>query len=106
MTVSVSTRGRGPATDALRATFVACALAATSTVLHAQQLATAAQVGELKQLSIEQLSNVAVTSVTRTSQPLARSAAAVAVVTSGEIASSGAMNVPQAIRYVPGIDVA
>jgi iron complex outermembrane receptor protein len=74
--------------------------------VHAQQLATAAQLGELKQLSIEQLSNVAVTSVTRTPQPLARSAAAAAVVTSGEIASSGAMNVPEAVRYVPGIDVA
>ena len=106
MTVSVSTRGRGPATGALRATLVACALGATSSVVHAQQLASAAQVGELKQLSIEQLSNVAVTSVTRTPQPLARSAAAAAVVTSGEISSSGATNVPEAIRYVPGIDVA
>ena len=54
MTVSVSTRGRGPATGALRATLVAGALAVTSSILHAQQLATAAQVGELKQLSIEQ----------------------------------------------------
>jgi hypothetical protein len=72
----------------MRAVLLAGAFAAMSSVVHAQQLAAATQVGELKQLSIEQLSNVAVTSVTRTAQPLAKSA--VAVVTSGEIASSGA----------------
>ena len=105
MTLSVSTRGRGPATGALRVVLVASVLAATSTVLRAQQLA-ATQVGELKRLSIEQLTNVEVTSVTRSPQALSQSAAAVAVVTSGEIASSGAMNVPEAIRYVPGIHVA
>jgi outer membrane receptor for ferrienterochelin and colicin len=33
-------------------------------------------------------------------------AAAVAVVTSDPIESSGAMNIPEAIRYVPGINVA
>lgn len=77
------------------------ALAATSPLLHAQQLA-ANQVNQLKQLSIEQLTNVMVTSVTRGPEPLSRSAAAVALVTSGEIESSGAMNVPEAIRYVPG----
>ncbi|HEX4267413.1 MAG TPA: TonB-dependent receptor [Steroidobacteraceae bacterium] len=80
-------------------------LVAISPVLHAQQLA-GNQVNQLKHLSIEQLTNVMVTSVTRAPQPLARSAAAVAVVTSGQIASSGAMNVPEAIRYVPGINVA
>jgi iron complex outermembrane recepter protein len=105
MTLSASTGGPQSATGALAAVIVAGVFAAASPVLHAQQLA-ATQVGELKQLSIEQLSNVAVTSVTRSPQPLAESAAAVAVVTSGQIASSGAMNVPQAIRYVPGIDVA
>jgi iron complex outermembrane receptor protein len=81
------------------------ALAATSPALHAQQLA-ANQVNQLKQLGIEQLTDVMVTSVTRAPQPLARSAAAVGVVTSGQISSSGAMNVPEAIRYVPGINVA
>ena len=106
MTLSASTRGREPGTGVrLRAALLAGALAATSTVLHAQQLA-AAQVDELKRLSIEQLTNVMVTSVTRGPQPLSRSAAAVAVVTSEQLASSGAMSIPEAIRYVPGIHVA
>jgi iron complex outermembrane recepter protein len=108
MMLSVSTRGPGPTCGALRyarAVLVVGVLAATSPVLHAQQLA-GNQVNQLKQLSIEQLTNVMVTSVTRAPQPLARSAAAVAVVTSSQIESTGAMNVPEAIRYVPGINVA
>ncbi|MGH8198942.1 MAG: TonB-dependent receptor plug domain-containing protein [Steroidobacteraceae bacterium] len=106
MTLSASTRGREPVTAAvLRAMLVLSALAAASPALQAQQLA-ANQVNQLKQLSIEQLTNVMVTSVTRGPEPLARSAAAVAVVTSGQIASTGAMNVPEAIRYVPGINIA
>jgi len=89
----------------LRSVVLAGALAATTSILYAQQ-ASGTQVNELKRLSIEQLADVEVTSVTRGPQPLSRSAAAVAVVTSGQIASSGAMNVPEAIRYVPGINVA
>ena len=105
MTLSASTRGHEPATGVLRAVLAAAALAVASPVLRAQQLA-ATQVNELKRLSIEQLTNVVVTSVTRGPQPLSSSAAAVAVVTGAEIASSGAMNVPEAIRYVPGLNVA
>jgi iron complex outermembrane recepter protein len=106
MTLSTSTRGHGPTPTggALRAALVVGALAAMLPA-HAQQLA-ANQVNQLKQLSIEQLTSVMVTSVTRGPQPLSRSAAAVAVVTGGQIESSGAMNVPEAIRYVPGINVA
>jgi iron complex outermembrane receptor protein len=105
MTLSSSTRGRQPATRALRTVLAAGALAAVSPLLRAQP-SPATQVNELKQLSIEQLTQVEVTSVTRGPQPLARSAAAVAVVSGDEIARSGAMSIPEAIRYVPGIDVA
>jgi len=105
MTLSASTRGREPVTAALCAVLVVGALGAAAPTLHAQPLA-ADQVNQLKQLSIEQLTNVMVTSVTRAPQPLSRSAAAAAVVTSGQIEDSGAMNVPEAIRFVPGINVA
>ncbi|MGH8318835.1 MAG: TonB-dependent receptor plug domain-containing protein [Steroidobacteraceae bacterium] len=104
--LSASTRGREPGIIApLRLALVAGMLAAAAPLLHAQQLA-ANQVNQLKQLSIEQLTNVVVTSVTRGPQPLSQAAAAVAVVTSDQIESSGAMSVPEAIRYVPGINVA
>jgi iron complex outermembrane recepter protein len=107
-TLSTSTRGHEPISAIsrrVRAVVAAYALAAVSPVLHAQQLA-ANQVNQLKQLSIEQLTNVMVTSVTRGPKPLSRSAAAAAVVTSDQIERSGAMNVPEAIRYVPGINIA
>ncbi len=105
MTLSASIRGREPAPGALRAMLVAGALAAVSPMARAQPSPTT-QVNELKQLSIEQLTNVEVTSVTRGPQPLSEAAAAVAVVTSDQIARAGAMNVPEAIRYVPGLNVA
>ncbi len=105
MVVSGSTRGHGPAAGTLRAALVACAAAAVSPVVRAQQMPTT-QVSELKQLSIEQLANVEVTSVSRGPQPLSQAAAAVAVVTSDQIARAGAMSVPEAIRYVPGLNVA
>lgn len=105
MTLSASPRGHRPVTGALCAVFVAGALIAASPGLRAQP-AAGEQVGALKRLSIEELANVEVTSVTRGPQPLSRSAAAVAAVTSQQIASSGAMNIPEAIRYVPGIHVA
>jgi iron complex outermembrane receptor protein len=105
MTLSAWTRGHEPATGLLRAALAVGALAAASPALQARP-AAAAQLEELKQLSIAQLANVQVTSVTRAPQPLSQSAAAVAVVTSGQIARSGASNIPEAIRYVPGLDVA
>lgn len=105
MTLSAATRGHGSATGVLRAVLAAGALVVASPALRAQQLA-ATQVNQLKRLSIEQLTNVVVTSVTRGPQALSSSAAAVAVVTDDEIASSGVMNIPEAIRYVPGLHVA
>jgi iron complex outermembrane receptor protein len=101
--LSASTRGRKPGTG-LRTALLAGALGAASPLLRAQP-ASAGQLNELKQLSIAQLANVEVTSVTRGPQPLSQSAAAVAVVTGREIERSGAMSIPEAIRYVPGIDV-
>ncbi|MFN7985229.1 MAG: TonB-dependent receptor plug domain-containing protein [Vicinamibacterales bacterium] len=57
-------------------------------------------------MSIEDLMNVDVTSVSRTNQRLADAAAAVFVVTSEDIRRSGATNIPDALRLVPGIQVA
>lgn len=105
MTLSASMRGHRPAWRGLRAVLVVGTVITASPTLQAQQL-LASQVNELKHLSIEQLADVTVTSVTRGPQPLSRSAAAVAAVTGGQIVSSGAMSIPEAIRDVPGIHVA
>ncbi|MGH6635534.1 MAG: TonB-dependent receptor plug domain-containing protein, partial [Gammaproteobacteria bacterium] len=60
----------------------------------------------LKRLSIEELMDVEVTSVSRTAESLEGAAAAVAVVTNEDIRRSGATSVPEALRLVPGIHVA
>ena len=47
-----------------------------------------------------------VTSVSRTSEPISRTPAAVYVITNEMIKRSGARNIPEALRYVPGLQVA
>lgn len=60
----------------------------------------------LADLSLEQLSSVEVTSVSKSTQNLQSAAAAITVVTGEEIRRSGATSVPDALRFVPGINVA
>ncbi len=64
------------------------------------------RVTELAKLSIEELIAIKVTSVLRTPQSLAESPAAVHVVTSEEIRRSGAADIPELLRTVPGVQVA
>jgi len=60
----------------------------------------------LKRLSIEQLMDVEVTSVSKTRESLLSAAAAVSLVTDEDIRRSGATTVPEALRFVPGLFVA
>jgi len=60
----------------------------------------------LKALSLEELMDVQVTSVSRTEENLAGAAAAISVVTSEDIRRSGATTVTEALRFVPGMHVA
>jgi iron complex outermembrane receptor protein len=61
---------------------------------------------DLSQLSLEDLLNVQVTSVSRKEQSLSRTAAAVSVITAEDIRRSGATNIPDLLRTVPGVHVA
>lgn len=61
---------------------------------------------ELIDLSLEELLNVEVTSVSRRSQSLSTAAAAAFVVTEQDIRRSGATTIPDVLRMVPGINVA
>jgi iron complex outermembrane receptor protein len=63
-------------------------------------------VDELEQLSIEQLMEMEVTSVSKKPQKLSDSAAAIHVITQEDIRRSGATNIPDALRMVPGMHVA
>lgn len=60
----------------------------------------------LKKLSVEELVDVDVTSVSKYPEKFSEAAAAVAVLTSEDIERSGVTNIPDALRLVPGLDVA
>src|SRR5580704_1722756 len=66
----------------------------------------AAQQTDLTQLSIEDLKNTRGTSVSKKDQSLSRTAAAIFVITADAIQRSGATNIPDLLRMVPGVDVA
>ena len=75
-----------------------------TTLLFAQDALTAPS--ELKRLSLEELTNIEITSAARRPEPLAHTAAAVTVLTAEDIHRSGFTSLPDALRLVPGLDVA
>ena len=60
----------------------------------------------LAEASLEQLLDIQVTTVSRKEQKLARTAAAVFVLSAEEIRRSGALTLPDLLRLVPGVQVA
>ncbi len=65
-----------------------------------------AQERDLSQLSIEDLMNVKVTSVSKKEQKLGDSAAAIYVISQEDIRHSGMTSIPELLRMVPGLNVA
>jgi iron complex outermembrane receptor protein len=61
---------------------------------------------DLTQLKLEDLMNMEVTSVSKKEQKISEAASAVFVITSEDIARSGANNIPDLLRMVPGVEVA
>jgi iron complex outermembrane recepter protein len=61
---------------------------------------------DLKRMTIEELMDVDVTSVSRANERLADTAAAVTVITAEDIRRSGATDIPEVLRFVPGLQVA
>src|SRR6266542_113854 len=81
---------------------LACALIAIP--LAAQQQVASAQ--DLNRLSIEELAQIKVTSVSKTEEPLSRAAAAIYVITQDAIRRSGATTLPEILRLAPNLYVA
>ncbi len=61
---------------------------------------------DLTQLSLEQLMELEVTTVARKKQDLWNTAAAIYVLTSEDMRSAGVTSIPEALRLVPGLEVA
>jgi iron complex outermembrane recepter protein len=64
------------------------------------------QTADLTKMNIEDLMNIEVRSVSKKEQKLSRTAAAVFVITQEDIRRSGAENIPDLLRMVPGLQVA
>ena len=79
---------------------LAAALAAAPAA-QAQQVASA----DVQELSIEQLSNVEITSVSKSPQSLSTAAAAAYVITHDDVIRSGATSVPEMLRLAPNLEV-
>lgn len=60
----------------------------------------------LVDLSLEELSNIRVTSVSRRAEPLATAAASVFVITGEDIRRAGAITIMEALRLAPNLQVA
>ncbi len=78
---------------------LACAIATTTP-------AQTAPARDLTDFSLEDLMNIQVTSVSKKEQKLAKTGAAIFVITQEDIRRSGATNIPDLLRMVPGVDVA
>jgi iron complex outermembrane receptor protein len=63
-------------------------------------------VADVQDLSIEQLANVEITSVSRRPEPLNQAAAAIYVITAEDIRRSGAGSLPEVLRLAPNLEVA
>ena len=72
----------------------------------AQQPDSSASAEALKKLSIEQLMNLEVTSVSRRPERLAQAASAIQVITQQDIRRSGASSLPEALRLATNLQVA
>jgi iron complex outermembrane receptor protein len=85
---------------------VALVLLLASAMCAAQVPATLASNQSIADLSIEELSNIQITSVSKKPQRLLDAAASVFVITQDEIARSGAATIVEALRLAPNVQVA
>ena len=76
-------------------------LVALATAIHAQEFSI-----DLAELSLEELMDIEVFSVSRKEGKLSESAAAVFVLTAEDVRRTGATSIPEALRMVPGMEVA
>jgi iron complex outermembrane recepter protein len=88
----------------IRRAGIACALA-LATALSCRSQDGPQKSADLANQSLEDLMNIEVTSVSKKQEKLSRTAAAVFVITQEDIRRSGATNIPDLLRMVPGMDV-
>lgn len=85
---------------------VALLFLATLPVAGQADLTQEPQPEDLKRLSLEELMEIDVTSVSKRTEPLSRAAAAITVLTREDIRRSGVTSLPEALRLVNSLQVA
>ncbi len=73
--------------------------------LRAQSTATNLDLRPLLTMSLEQLTTLKVTSVSKKEERLSEASAAISVITQDDINRSGVTSIPDALRLAPGVDV-
>ena len=94
-------RSLRPSSAALGALLITV-LSSAARADDAQSLAT----GDLSDLSLEQLSNIEVTSVSKRPESIAEAPSSIYVITASDIRRSGAASLPEALRLAPNLQVA
>src|SRR4051812_32955902 len=72
---------------------------------RAQATAAATEIPDLSPLSIEELANLEITSVSKKAQPVSAAPAAVYVITPDQIRRAGAITIPEALELAPNLIV-
>lgn len=87
-----------------RLTAMVCAILGGLVLLAGGPVAS--QEPDLSEMSLEELMNIEVTSVSKKAEKRTEAAAAIFVLTNEDIRRSGATSIPDALRLVPGLSVA
>ncbi len=77
-----------------------------NTSARAEGDASDQSVAQLQELSIEDLGNIQITSVSKTPESLSDAPAAIYVISHDEIMRSGATSIPEILRLAPNLEVA
>ncbi|HVV46249.1 MAG TPA: TonB-dependent receptor plug domain-containing protein [Bryobacteraceae bacterium] len=80
-------------------------LAAIALSAAAQEAPETGQLASLKEMTLEQLSQIEITSVNKEPTPAFRTPAAISVLTSDQIHQSGVRTIPDLLRLIPGVNV-
>jgi iron complex outermembrane receptor protein len=88
------------------ASSAALLLAGSAAAAPTAAAAEGADAADLSELSIEDLANIDISSVSKADQPLSEAPAAIFVITHDEIIRSGATRLPEMLRLAPNLHVA
>lgn len=107
MTTSTGTNGPLLRARRPRAACIAClTVLLFAPAARAETDTTIRTARELKALSLDELFDLEVTSVSKKPEKLSEAPAAIRVVTGEDIRRSGALSIPEALRNIPGVEVA